>query len=169
MGAAAQPSYEYTLNHCTLADREEFLLLWLRFAIEAHERLESPVLPSPANMSRWRLLWDSYRSGSLRGVTVCARDPGGHMIGCLMAGEIPDGFSLETTRGKLCEVWGVYTTPDWRLRGVSKSMYRLAVARVKELGFDGAVSLVRFNIPARQNSDSWGASRDAIVVYKDLR
>ena len=157
----------YVITAATSKDREPFLQQWLQYLHEAHAT-GSPVLPNPYNMVQFRSLYDSYTVGSLRGFAIQALDPDSQVMGVVMAGESPGGFHLETNRGKLLEVWGVYVQPQARRQGLAHKMHDYGHKLAIELGFDGVVSQVRFDPAAQANSQSWGNVGEALLIYRKL-
>lgn len=155
---------EYIVRLATRADREPFLNLWLDY-LKENADLGSPVLPSRYNMTQYRDLFDSYTVGSLRGTPVIASTSRGG-VGVLMAGEPPGGFHLETSRGRLMEVWGVYVVPEHRRRGLAHKMQDHGRRVGIDLGFRGAVSTVADNAAARANALNWGAEIDGSRIYR---
>jgi ribosomal protein S18 acetylase RimI-like enzyme len=129
------------IRHATLQDRTTFLKLWGAHLLE-QEKDGSKLLATTSNLYKFLDYFESYIAGSLFGSVVIA-EVDGEAVGVCMGGEFASEDQWDTTLGKLANVWGVYTEPDHRGKGLGIKMFVLQLERARELGFDAIETYVR--------------------------
>jgi len=154
------------IRTATLADRPAFLSLWKDFLIE-HAKQGGHIEVCDENVLAFLGLFESYIAGGLFGATLIAWE-GDEAVGLMMGGESPPGgLYIQTTRGRMYNIWGGYVRPEYRRKGISWAMLDLCPAIARKLGFDTMTSLI---IPNDRVSSAhtldWGAKvAESIAVF----
>jgi GNAT superfamily N-acetyltransferase len=144
------------IRQAKLSDRQTFLNLWKEYLLD-REKSGGTVLPSDDNLLAYLGLFESYIAGSLFGFTLLATEDG-QVIGLGMGGEVPEnGLRIETKLGRTITTWGVYVLPEYRQKGIAKTMQDRANTIAAGLGFDTVLSYLVAGEPvSKANALNWG-------------
>ena len=126
-----------------------FRRLWTEYLVES-EKQGSMVLANYGNLELFEKMFNDYTTGKKRGVVLFhAHDA------VLMWGE-GNGSMFSLTLGDVAEAWGGYVSPEKRGLGIGGEMYKVAVKRLRKMGFDHIGGLVQSNMSAVATAGSAG-------------
>ena len=129
----------------------------LRLYLAEQQAAGDPVLLTTRSVDGFRALASSYLTGSLFGIVVLAETPKGP-AGFVLVGEQPGQPMLDTTLGRVANVWIAWTPQDRRKGGVALAMLSFGRPYLVEMGFKTASMSVRAdNERGRRLSESFGA------------
>jgi len=105
--------------------------------MEQQAKEGSLILPNDKNLQLFTELFKLYVTGKLVGLVLLISDDSKD-IGIHMDGVPPS--APELTIGKYTMLWGDYLEPEYRGKGITHELYKVAMEWTYENGFTGGIS-----------------------------
>jgi len=105
--------------------------------MEQQAKEGSLILPNDKNLQLFTELFKLYVTGKLVGLVLLISDDG-RDVGIQMDGVPP--AAPELTIGKYTMLWGTYLEPEYRGKGITHEIYKVAMEWTHKNGFTGGIS-----------------------------
>lgn len=117
------------IRQATRADFPTFLRLWLDFLQDQQEQ-GGDMLSTPKTISFFTLLFSAYVTGVRKGIVLLHED-----CGVMLWGEGLADLPYDTQNDLCANGWGVFVSPEFRRKGISRALYQHGSKMLREMGF----------------------------------